>query len=95
MKKEVRHGSKLKIWNIFVFARVVTEFCLSCARVVLEFCSGSAQVVLEFCLSSGRVLLIQVHSMPNDIVKEKVVTNLHDSSMNQMFHMKKKMLIES
>ena len=34
--------------------------------------------------------------MPNDIVKEKVVTNLHDSSMNQMFHMKKKkMLIES
>ena len=63
------------------------EFYSNFARVVLKFCLGSARVVLEFCLSSGRVLLIRVHSMPNDIVKEKVVTNLHDSSMNQMFHM--------
>ena len=76
---------------------VLLELCSSCARVLLGFCSGCAWVLLEFWSSSARVLIIWVHSMPNDIVKEKVVTNLHDSSMNQMFHMKKKkkMLIES
>ena len=72
------------------------ELCSSFAWVLLGLCLSSAQVLVEFWSSSAQVLLIRVHSMPNDIVEEKVVTNLHDSSMNQMFHMKKKkMLIES
>ena len=64
---------------------------------VLEFCLSSAQVLFKFCSTSARVLHVRFHSMPNNMVKKKVVTNLHDSSMNQMFHMKKKkkMLIES
>ena len=57
VKKEVRHGSKLKIWNIFVFAWVLLDFCSSSTQVLLELCFSSAWVLLEFCLSCAWVLL--------------------------------------
>ena len=57
VKKEVRHGSKLKIWNIFVFAWVLLDFCSSSTQVLLELCLSSTRILLELCLSSAWVVL--------------------------------------